>query len=72
MKTLYRVLWWLIVAGLVFGMYLTCCDGIIELFELTRAAQYAWNLAFIVIYLPFFVYCLFLRLAKKEERPWER
>lgn len=72
MKTLYRVLWWLIVAGLVFGMYLTCCDGIIELFGLTRAAQYAWNLAFIVIYLPFFVYCLFLRLAKRRNDPWER
>lgn len=61
-----KIAWWFIVAGLVFGMYLTCCDGIMELFGTGRALQYAWNLAFIVIYLPFFVYCLFLRLANKK------
>lgn len=55
------ILWLLLIAVMAIGLLVTCCDGMINWFGYNRAIQYLWNIAYVILFIPFFSYCFVMR-----------
>ena len=59
----------LIVTVFIAGVLMTCGDGMMTVFGMGRYAQYTWNLAFIIVFVPVFACHVIKRRGRtlKEE-----